>query len=87
MDTLAGNVAVITGAGSGIGGAIATSLAARGAHLVVVDIDADRLSAAAEVLGARGVGVLPCHTDISEPMRSTRFWTRRCSGSVTSTSS
>lgn len=65
MDTLHDKVAVVTGAGSGIGHAIANSLAARGAHIVAVDIDADRLAAAAEELASLDVGVLPCNVDIS----------------------
>src|SRR5271168_4658252 len=66
MDTLQDKVAIVTGAGSGIGHAIANSLAARGAHIVAVDIDADRLATAAEELASLDVGVLPCNVDISQ---------------------
>jgi NAD(P)-dependent dehydrogenase (short-subunit alcohol dehydrogenase family) len=38
MNTLEDKVAVVTGAASGIGGAIAQSLADSGAHIVAVDI-------------------------------------------------
>ena len=49
---LAGRVAVITGAGSGIGLATARRFAAEGAHVVCVDLDANSgKSAAAEVGG------------------------------------
>jgi NAD(P)-dependent dehydrogenase (short-subunit alcohol dehydrogenase family) len=48
-------VAVITGAGSGIGRAAAHAFAARGARIVVTDIDADRAAAVAEELGDQGV--------------------------------
>jgi NAD(P)-dependent dehydrogenase (short-subunit alcohol dehydrogenase family) len=44
MSSFAGKVAVITGAGSGIGRALAIDLAARGAKLVLSDIDADSLA-------------------------------------------
>jgi len=52
---LVGNVAVITGGASGIGLATARGLAARGADIVLADIEAGPLAAAASELGALGV--------------------------------
>ena len=39
MDIFNGKVAIITGAGSGIGKALADELARRGAHVVINDIN------------------------------------------------
>ena len=50
---LASSIAVITGAGSGIGRASALSLARRGAAIVVTDIDGDRAEAVASEISAR----------------------------------
>ncbi len=52
---LAGRRAVITGGGSGIGAACARRLAGAGAHVVVVDLDAERAASVAEPLGGEVV--------------------------------
>jgi 3-hydroxybutyrate dehydrogenase len=48
---LAGKRALVTGAAAGIGAAVARSLAARGADVVVADIDADAAAALAGEIG------------------------------------
>lgn len=55
MGQLDGKVAIVTGAGKGLGQAIATRFAEEGATVVVSDIDADAARTAAEKLpGGRG---------------------------------
>src|ERR1700743_1645278 len=66
MDTLKGKVAVITGAASGIGRAIAYSLGRRGTQIVAVDINADGVAAVVDELRDLGVNVAPCTTDIGD---------------------
>lgn len=48
MKEFAGKVVAITGAGSGIGRALAVDFARRGAHLALSDVDAEGLTATAE---------------------------------------
>lgn len=53
--SLAGRQAVVTGAASGIGEAVARRFAAAGARLLLIDIDDDRLQAVAGGLGAEAM--------------------------------
>lgn len=60
-----GQVAVITGAASGIGLAIAEHVAARGLRVVAADIDAPGLESAAERLRGLGAEVEAVQVDVS----------------------
>jgi NAD(P)-dependent dehydrogenase (short-subunit alcohol dehydrogenase family) len=59
---LSGAVAVITGAGSGIGRATALELAARGARIVVTDVRDDRAATVADEIGP---AALPARCDVT----------------------
>jgi NAD(P)-dependent dehydrogenase (short-subunit alcohol dehydrogenase family) len=54
MGRLAGQVALVTGAGAGIGRAVALRFADEGAHVVALDRSAERLAALSDLLGERG---------------------------------
>lgn len=64
MDTLAGRTAVVTGAASGIGLALAQRLAEEGMRVAMSDVDGDRLEAAAALVGT-GSDVLAVTADVS----------------------
>jgi len=66
MKELAGKVAVVTGAASGIGRALAEKLGGQGMKVVVSDIENDALQETAVDLRGRGVEVLAVRTDVSK---------------------
>lgn len=67
MEKLAGNVAVVTGAASGIGLALARRLADEKMSVVLADVEGDALGAAAESLSEHGDRILAVVTDVSDP--------------------
>jgi NAD(P)-dependent dehydrogenase (short-subunit alcohol dehydrogenase family) len=67
MGKLAGKVAVITGAASGIGEATALLFGDEGASVVVADRDEFRGEQVAETIRGRGAQVLFAKTDVSKP--------------------
>jgi len=65
MNIFNGKVAIITGAGSGIGKALAEELACRGAHVVINDINAERIRSVSEGIAAAGGAVTASTLDVS----------------------
>jgi NAD(P)-dependent dehydrogenase (short-subunit alcohol dehydrogenase family) len=61
-----GKVAVVTGAGSGIGRQLALGLARRGARLALADVDDAGLAASADMVKALGADVHTAHIDVSD---------------------
>jgi NAD(P)-dependent dehydrogenase (short-subunit alcohol dehydrogenase family) len=66
MKTFAGRVAVITGAASGLGRALAGAFGAQGLKLVLADVDEAALARTAGELRARGFPVAARPTDVSQ---------------------
>jgi short-subunit dehydrogenase len=62
----AGRVAAVTGAGSGIGRALAEELARRGAHLALADVDEEALAEVAGSCAGEGVKVTTCRLDVAQ---------------------
>lgn len=63
---LTGKVAVITGAGSGIGRAVAVEMARRGVHLSISDVDPVGLSETADLVALQGADVHTAAVDVSD---------------------
>src|SRR5437016_2348631 len=66
MKSFQGKVAVITGAGSGIGRALALQLAHEGARLAISDIDLDGLAQTAALARAQGAEVHDQRLDVAD---------------------
>ncbi|VFQ46299.1 SDR family NAD(P)-dependent oxidoreductase [Desulfoluna butyratoxydans] len=65
MESLGGKTALITGGSDGIGFAVATAFAARGANLVLIERDPEKLKRRKKSLGQYPVDVLAVAADIS----------------------
>ncbi len=66
METMTGRVAVVTGAASGIGKALALGFAGEGANVVLADIEEAPLRAAEAEVAERGVEALGVITDVTD---------------------
>jgi NAD(P)-dependent dehydrogenase (short-subunit alcohol dehydrogenase family) len=67
MKEFRSKVAVVTGAASGMGKAMAERFAAEGMKVVLADVELEALAAAEREFRARGSAVLAVHTDVSKP--------------------
>jgi NAD(P)-dependent dehydrogenase (short-subunit alcohol dehydrogenase family) len=67
MQRYEGKVAVVTGAGSGIGAATAKRLAAEGAKVAVADLNQETGEATARLIGEAGGVAMAVRTDVGDP--------------------
>ena len=70
-----GKTAIVTGAASGIGAAVAWELARSGAHVVVSDIDFAAAEKVASEIDAEGLKAAPFAADVADPEASARLVT------------
>lgn len=66
MQNFTGRLAVVTGAGSGIGRELARSLASEGCHLALLDIDETAVEETAEVCAAPAIAVSTHRCDVAD---------------------
>lgn len=66
MNGQGSEVAFVTGAGSGIGAAVARRLAARGAAVALFDLAKDKVEATATSIETEGGHALPLHGDVGD---------------------
>jgi NAD(P)-dependent dehydrogenase (short-subunit alcohol dehydrogenase family) len=79
MNMLENRVAIVTGAGNGIGRATALAFARAGAQVAAVDLDAGSAKATADAIAALGVRSLALETDVGDPIAIDRMVEQVCS--------
>ena len=68
-----GKIALVTGAGSGLGRAVAVRFAAEGARVVVTDIDNERGAAVAASIGGNAAFIRCDHTESADCEKAVAF--------------
>lgn len=69
-----GRIAVVTGAGYGIGRSIATGLAEHGAHVICLDVNAGRLDETVGLIRQSGFSAEPISGDVADEPSVDRSW-------------
>jgi len=82
---LAGEVAIVTGAGQGIGRSVALLFAKEGAKVVISDIDAKRLETVEAEIKAAGGDALSVAGDVGADDFPKKIWTLRSANTEKST--
>lgn len=69
FNRFSGKVGLVTGAGQGIGRAVAVRLASEGAFVAVLDMNIDTASKTLQIIEARGGSGMVLQADVSQPLQ------------------